>query len=305
MSTPQRRFAAYGVAIVAVCVVAWQGTVLQRARDARNQAVQRWELAIDGSCNGMFDCIIDDTGTNAWYSPHFLQLLGVEELESNLHNGFLVRLHPDDSDRVASLLKEAVKNKKQIRTEMQAMHEDGTYHWYLLTVVGTHNHVERISGSIYDITEQKQAQERADLIVLSSPNAMIVCNEDKKVVLFNPAAEELFGFKADEIVGKGVDGIVTPKYLEEHNRVFDEAIERLRAAPEDWEIRKTDIRGGGVTKAGQVIPLRLCVRGIKYRGKIEFIATVRDAEYHGPMSRPLPMMKQSVGWSHIQDAVQR
>jgi len=279
MSTPQRRFAAWSVAIVAVCAVAWQGTVLQRAQDARKEAVQRWELAIDGSCNGMFDCIVEETGTNAWYSPHFLELLGVETLDTDLHEGFLPRIHPDDRERIEGLLEEAVKEKKQIRTEMQAKRSDGAYRWFMLTVNGTHNHVQRISGSIYDITDHKLANERAELMMLSAPEATIVCDADGKVVVFNPAAEEMFGFTADEILGKGIDGIVTPKYLKEHDEVFAEALERLREAPDNWEIRKADIRGGGVNKMGKVFPIRLCVRGIKYSGTIEFIARITYEGY--------------------------
>ena len=41
-----------------------------------------------------------------------------------------------------------------------------------------------------------------------SPNAFVVTNLDARVVAWNPAAERLFGYSADEAIGRNIDDLV-------------------------------------------------------------------------------------------------
>lgn len=63
-----------------------------------------------------------------------------------------------------------------------------------------------------DITEQKKAEEAlkasreyANNVINSSLNMIVAVDNDRKITLFNKAAEEVFGYAADEVIGKNID----------------------------------------------------------------------------------------------------
>jgi PAS domain S-box-containing protein len=69
--------------------------------------------------------------------------------------------------------------------------------------------VIRVYGAITDITEQKQAEESLQkanqvlqAIITASPLAVIGVDLSRKITLWTPSAEKLFGWKAQEILGK-------------------------------------------------------------------------------------------------------
>jgi PAS domain S-box-containing protein len=315
MSTQRRKRLSWIALAVAAAVVIWQGAVVQRAQKAQHQAETRWELSISGSLNGMFDCQlpatagpIDWSQSTAWYSPHFTQLLGLADgklSEEGSLCAFLDLVHKDEREPLERLLDDAIHERKQVQTEIRALHNDGTYHWYLLSAAGSHNHMERVSGAILDVTHAKEEQRRSDLIILSSPQAIIVCDHDKHIILMNAAAEEMFGWPAKETLGQRVDRIVTLEYLARHDAFFDAAIQRLRDAPDNWQIRREQIHGEGVNRNGRRFPVTLSIRGIKYRGRIEFIATIQKTQAAAappPAPESLPLPQQQLTWQRKQES---
>ncbi|WP_269386467.1 sensor domain-containing diguanylate cyclase [Hoeflea alexandrii] len=53
-------------------------------------------------------------------------------------------------------------------------------------------------------------------IVMESADAVVAVNRDQKLVLFSPAAEKLFGYSRDEIVGKPLDTLLPHRYRSGH-----------------------------------------------------------------------------------------
>ena len=78
--------------------------------------------------------------------------------------------------------------------------------------------------------------------------------------------------------------------------MFTRAAEKLRAQHEDWMVRRDDIIGEGCNfDTGEHFPVTLSVRGIKYRGAVEFIANIRRLDRPTPSdSLPLPATMQAV-----------
>jgi len=80
--------------------------------------------------------------------------------------------------------------------------------------------VTRIVGAIKDITERKQAETalratsaRLQTIIRAAPLAVMVLSPAGVVQLWNPAAEQLFGWQADEVLGRSTP-IVAPDQRE-------------------------------------------------------------------------------------------
>src|SRR5260370_639125 len=54
------------------------------------------------------------------------------------------------------------------------------------------------------------------LTVEAAPNAMVMADEQGKIVLVNAQTEKLFGSPREEVVGQAVDILVPPKYRGKH-----------------------------------------------------------------------------------------
>ncbi|NMG60687.1 PAS domain S-box protein, partial [Geitlerinema sp. P-1104] len=75
--------------------------------------------------------------------------------------------------------------------------------------------------------EIRKSQQRLALMVEQTPLAVLEWNMDFKVVSWNPAAEEIFGYRAEEAIGNRiVDLIVPPECVDYVQRVMDDLIEQ-------------------------------------------------------------------------------
>ncbi len=87
--------------------------------------------------------------------------------------------------------------------QFRALHKNGSR--VLVSIdVGTINYHGKLAsiGTVKDITKLKESEESLRAIVEASLDAIIVINEDGRVVLFNPAAENLFLYSQDEVLNK-------------------------------------------------------------------------------------------------------
>jgi PAS domain S-box-containing protein len=132
------------------------------------------------------------------------------------------------------------------------------------------------SGSIFgvvlvfrDATEQRKAQEAQAwlaAIVEFSGDAIAAKNLDGVIQTWNVAAERLFGFRPDEIIGKSITVLIPPDRLDEEERILS----RLRRG-----LLAERIETLRVTKDGRQIPVSVNVSPIKDReGRVTGASTV-------------------------------
>jgi len=82
---------------------------------------------------------------------------------------------------------------------------------------------DKFVTSFFDITELKQAEEalsesRAQLagIIDSAMDAIITVDSDQHIVLFNDAAEKMFGYSVDEVLGQSIDRFIPTQFRDDH-----------------------------------------------------------------------------------------
>jgi len=82
--------------------------------------------------------------------------------------------------------------------------------------------ISEVVGYIEDITERKERErelqetnERLNAVIDASPDAIVALDTDGTVTLWNPAAERIFGWREDEILGEPMP-IVPAERAEEH-----------------------------------------------------------------------------------------
>jgi len=129
-----------------------------------------------------------------------------------------------------------------------------------------------------DITELKRAQgelttREAHLrsILDTVPEAMIVIDEAGIVTSFSAAAAQLFGYDADEVIGRNVRMLMPAPYREEHDGYIRRYLETGEARIIGYgRVVK------GQTKDGAVFPLELAVGEARANGQRIFTGFIRD-----------------------------
>jgi PAS domain S-box-containing protein len=133
--------------------------------------------------------------------------------------------HPDDrADAVASMEGLRDGTVDAVRAERRYLRPDGRTVWADLTTLavrGPDGEVLYWQSVLVDITERKKAQEdqaRLAAIVQSSQDAIIGTALDFVITSWNPGAERLYGYSAEEVVGRRADILVAPEDRDEGER---------------------------------------------------------------------------------------
>ena len=125
--------------------------------------------------------------------------------------------------------------------------------------------------------EQKETslqvnKNRLEAILKSAPDGIITANEKGIIESFNPAAEKIFGYSAEEIIGKNLNILMPEPYTHQHDGYMRHYIE----TGEKKIIGRVGRELEGKNKLGQVFPMELSVTETFIGDKRLFTGIVRD-----------------------------
>jgi len=95
-----------------------------------------------------------------------------------------------------------------------------------------------VLASIIDITERKKIEERFRLIVESAPYAMILVNDQGKMIFANSETEKLFRYTRNQLIGNGIEMLIPTRVRNKHPQ-YREAFHqkpKMRAMGEGREL---------------------------------------------------------------------
>lgn len=121
-----------------------------------------------------------------------------------------------------------------------------------------------------------KASERASstelaALMQAAVDAIVVIESNEKIVAFSRSAEMMFGYSAEEVVGKPVSTLMPEPYRSEHSRY----VEQYRATG-DAHIIGTGREVKAVRKDGSVFPVWLSVGETKSDSGHRFVGIIRD-----------------------------
>ena len=129
--------------------------------------------------------------------------------------------HPDDREYVEEYIRKAIIEKTYMDIEFRLIQKDGNelfIHGNGKTIYDKAGRPVSTIGTFQDITERRQAEEK---IIYQSQllnvidQAIITTDQFGKVVYINPAAEKMYGWLSDEVLGKNANEMFSsPKMLE-------------------------------------------------------------------------------------------
>jgi PAS domain S-box-containing protein len=186
---------------------------------------ERLTLAIEGAGLGTWDVDLE-TGQATWSRRHF-ELLGFPPDPEHpvTIETWRQRVHPEDLSRVDEEIKRARVTGDRYTSEHRIVRADNgeirVLSEFGVFVRGKDGKAHRFVGISFDITDRMR-QAAASLllasIVDSSDDAIVSKNLSGVVTSWNQGAERLFGYTAEEAIGKTIVDLVVPEDRHEEER---------------------------------------------------------------------------------------
>lgn len=154
--------------------------------------------------------------------------------EQTLGKRFFDFIHPDDRNKFETLYKSLIDSEIwYCEEEIRILVKDGTIRWleiYARLILDNDGLVVGTTGSLYDITERKHAEEalresneKQRALIQASPLAIITVDEKGKVYSSNVAATTLFGWEEAEMAGRALP-MVHKQSKKEHTRLQEKIL---------------------------------------------------------------------------------
>lgn len=118
----------------------------------------------------------------------------------------------------------------------------------------------------------RQSEARLSAIVESALDCVITMNSDGRVIDFNPAAEQTFGYKRVDVIGKEMAALIIPPALRErHRQGLAHYLETGEGAVIGQRIEITAMRSNG-----EEFPVELAISDVGLPEELVFTGVVRD-----------------------------
>ncbi len=185
----------------------------KRAEDALRESEERWQFALEGSRDGVWDW--DATTNEVYYSRRWKEMLGYEMDEiSNQFDEWKDRIHPADEQRCFEALNRHLRGETPFyQNEHRVRCKDGTYKWILnrgkvisRSADGT---PQRTIGTHTDITLRKRAaealresEERFRNLVETAPFGVQQNDLEGRITFANAALGRIYGVDPQQLIGR-------------------------------------------------------------------------------------------------------
>ncbi|MGD8226629.1 MAG: PAS domain S-box protein [Desulfobacteraceae bacterium] len=139
-----------------------------------------------------------------------------------------------------------------------------------------------------DVTEYRElirnlhaSENRLRAILDTATDAILSIDEDHKIILYNNAAQRIFGHSREEVLGEDLNLLMPSKYGDHRHYV-----RRFLETKESDIVGKT-ISLTGLRKNGEEFPIELSLSFLEMEGGITFTAIIRDMSVHQQLEKKL------------------
>jgi len=225
-------------------------------------------------CSYSTNLNVDAIDESAWIcSPEFYRIFGIDETYPHTIAGWENFLHPDHREEIFAYHQQVVREGIPFNREYKILRiDDGVERWVHGTGTLVYDEAGkpiRMYGAIQDITEHKRAEEalrESEERYRTLHNASFggITIHDKGLILeCNQGLSEITGYSYDELIGMNglllISDATREKVIHHINTGYEEP----------YEVE-------GVRKNGEIYPVRLEAKIIKYKGKDVRVVEFRD-----------------------------
>jgi len=226
---------------------------------------------------------LDITSNKLLWSDEIYEIFEIDQSKFGVsYDAFLEKVHPDDREMVNLAYANSVKNHEHYTVEHRLLMQDGRIKYVREqgeTVYDDNGEATHSVGTVQDITSEKSAEiavhtSEATLrqSIDTARDAIVVMGPDKRIIFWNKAAEEIFGYTSEETVGKDLHELLaSPEDQEAFAKKFPAFLES-GVGPIVGRVRELI----AIHKNGKHFPIELSVSATKIEGSWLATGIVRD-----------------------------
>lgn len=236
------------------------------------------DKALHSSANGIV--ITERNGTIIWVNPAFAKLTGYESKEVIGKNPRILKSTLQDNGFYKRMW-DTIISGKIWQGELINLRKDGKLYFEEQTITPVKDddgEVTHFVGVKTDITERrlsedtiKESEQRFRAVAETATDAIVTVDIIGTITYFNKAAEKIFGYSNDDIIGRTIKSLIPQKYHEDHGKIMEAHIARggLEASGKAVELF-------GRRKDGSEFPIELSFSSWMSGGETYLTSIIRD-----------------------------
>ncbi len=164
----------------------------------------------------------------------------------------------------------------------------------------------KLSGSIQALNDEleqrrqaeaalRESQTKLQAITDSAQEAIIMMGPDGEITYWNPMAESIFGYSAEEVTGKDLHHLLAPQRFHE---AYRNSFPAFQKSGQGSAVGKT-IELGAITRNGMEIPIAMSLSAVSLRGHWHAVGIVRDISQQKMADQKLIQAKEQAEAANI------
>lgn len=268
-------------------VISWVGIHLdidqrKQIENELNESRRALETLLSNLPGMAYRCNNDRNWTMEFVSRGCRELTGYapSDLIRNQVLSYSSLIHPDDREEVWNVVQAALSSAQPFRLTYRIRTAAGKEKWVWEQgrgVFSPNGQLIAIEGFISDISERikalealQESEERYRVLVESSSDAILMIDANRRMVSFNKAFLDLFGYERTEVEGKSTRMLhPSDESFQEMKEIALPTIERAGAYRVEWQFKRKD---------GTIFPVEETLSAIRDAdGKpTGYVAVIRD-----------------------------
>ncbi|MFO1421711.1 MAG: PAS domain S-box protein [Candidatus Competibacteraceae bacterium] len=253
---------------------------LAESEQALRQSEARFRALIESTSDWIWE--VDSDVRYTYASPRVLDILGYTPAEVLGKTPFDF-MEPEEADLVSAIFADIIAARRPFNlVENTCLHKDG----YLVILETSGLPCFDVDGQFAgyhgidrDITARKAieqalrtSEQRYFQATATLRDALIILEDMGQVIEWNPAAETMFGYRRDEMLGRNVHEALAP---ERYHDAYRQAWPRFRETGQGAAISKT-LELVALHRDGHEFPIELSLSAYQREGAWQAVGLVRD-----------------------------
>ncbi len=266
----------------------------KRAEAALRQSEERYKQIVNDASDIIYGA--DATGHFTFCNPTAVRILNRPETEL-IGRHYTELIAP--SHRSAAMKfygRQFVEHSADSYFEFPALTSDGHEVWLgqSVQVISEGDQITGFQAVARDISERKIAeaalQESKALlagIISSAMDAIIAVDFEQRITLFNAAAERMFCYTAEDVIGRPLELLIPARYKETHSEKVNSFGARVTNVSSMASLREVY----GLRRNGEVFPLEASISQLDAGGHKTHTVILRDVTERKKVEADLQMAK--------------
>lgn len=254
-----------------------QITFARYEAERRMRSMQRYADFFESIDDGVI--VMDDEGYLLFANPRAKQLIGYGE--QDLSDTRLIELVAAEDQERAQQIRDGLARREYPRSvDLRIRRKDGEVRIFALTYSSVLHEQGAVLITLRDVTAERagvhelaQTKEFLEQLIDSSVDAIVSADMRGRIILFNRAAERVFGLPARQVLGSSVERLYPPGNARK-------LMSLIRSEAHGGKGRLESYRTEFLTHTGEVVPISLSAalitRGERPIGTVGIFTDLRD-----------------------------